>query len=134
MRERQRRYNASYQQPDRQLEPRRRPRELLLGALLLAALLLHPAIVEGIPWDASQVPVIEDLRKAMTVSGQVVAFKGWNAGDDCTTAQVLTCDGQGMVTRIILFTTSGKYYGSIPSSIGTLLRLTSLHSAVIGKC
>ncbi|GJP38680.1 hypothetical protein CLOM_g23103 [Closterium sp. NIES-68] len=129
MRGRQRRYSASCQQPEslsRQLDPRRRPQKLLLGAaLLLAALLLHPAIVEGIPWDASQVPVIEDLRKAMTVSGQVVAFKGWNAGDDCTTAQVLTCDGQGMVTSINLIYNTARYYGSIPPSIGTLLQLTS---------
>ncbi|GJP55279.1 hypothetical protein CLOM_g14259 [Closterium sp. NIES-68] len=126
MRERQRCRSSSRQQREhcRQLQPRRLPRELLLGALLLAALLLHSGIVNGLHWKYTQVRAIEDLRLAMNTGGQTFNPLGWNAKDDCRMAQVLRCDTQGMVTSMNL-AGAGKL-GSIPSSIGALSRLTSV--------
>ncbi|GJP56015.1 hypothetical protein CLOM_g15065 [Closterium sp. NIES-68] len=137
MRQRQRRYSTSDQQREyssRQLEPCGIPRKVLLGPLLLAALLLHSGIVHGIVWDQKQAAVLWDLQGALTsVTGEKSSYTGWNAGDTCTTAQKLRCDGQGMVISIDL---SGESkLGSLPSSIGALVRLTSLvlQGNIIGK-
>ncbi|GJP33005.1 hypothetical protein CLOM_g17582 [Closterium sp. NIES-68] len=51
-------------------------------------------------------------------------FAGWVAGGSCSIAEHVSCDGQGMVTRMSL---NGEgLTGSIPSTIGSMVRLTYL--------
>ncbi|CAI5522479.1 unnamed protein product, partial [Closterium sp. Naga37s-1] len=51
-------------------------------------------------------------------------FDGWAVGGDCDNASTVTCDSQGMITKISI--SDERLKGSIPASISNLQSLEYL--------
>ncbi|GJP80179.1 hypothetical protein CLOP_g10400, partial [Closterium sp. NIES-67] len=83
----------------------------------------HAACVTstGTPWHASQLPFLKELRTSWKLDGRD-APRGWQAGDDCKTAEVLTCDDAGMITQLMVL--EDVVSGEIPESVGDLAKLS----------
>ncbi|GJP48856.1 hypothetical protein CLOM_g8134 [Closterium sp. NIES-68] len=90
---------------------------LQLGALLLTCLAVSR--VTCVPFADSQVQVLMDCQKVWNRT-----LRGWEVGGDCSNASNITCNAQGMITEMN-FQSSGLR-GSIPTTIGNLISLTSL--------
>ncbi|GJP85428.1 hypothetical protein CLOP_g15538 [Closterium sp. NIES-67] len=99
---------------------------LLLLTALLAAPLFPNLYVQAagpvVPIDALQGPVLAACSGAWGM-----APAGWSGGGDCSQAQGLTCDSNGMVVAIDLSNT--PLDGRIPQEIGSLTTLTLLNLA-----
>ncbi|GJP85100.1 hypothetical protein CLOP_g15196 [Closterium sp. NIES-67] len=73
----------------------------------------------AVPPTSPHMKLLLELQQAW---GQT--FYGWLPGGNCSYAEGVECDGQGMVTSMVL---SGQgLTGSIPSTIGSMVSLTGL--------
>ncbi|CAI7758865.1 unnamed protein product [Closterium sp. NIES-53] len=92
-------------------------------ALVMAALLSHSvawiAVARGQTIAQSQVPGLLDCQAAWGVT-----FNQWQEGGDCSQADGLTCDSNGMITSMVL--DDMGLSGSLPTSLGSFINLSYL--------
>ncbi|CAI7774098.1 unnamed protein product [Closterium sp. NIES-54] len=99
-------------------------RALALAWCLAVLQLATPvALVNAQPLQASQVQFLRDCQTAWSE-----ALPGWGgAHPDCSSAQGITCDSNGMILKMNLPELSLS--GSIPDSISSLRELSLLRTA-----
>ncbi|CAI5461908.1 unnamed protein product [Closterium sp. Yama58-4] len=94
-------------------------RGLLALVAAIACFCCLPRTSLAQPIAESQGEVLQELQTSWSLN-----FGGWQAGSDCTQAQGLTCDSDGMITSM-RFNTSLVVYFPLPS-VTRLSRLTQL--------
>ncbi|GJP70687.1 hypothetical protein CLOP_g1599, partial [Closterium sp. NIES-67] len=96
---------------------------LPLVTLLVAALLSHfgglVPVAKGQTIAQSQVPGLLDCQATWGVT-----FNQWKEGGDCSQADGITCDNNGMVTSMVLDNTGLS--GLLPASMGSFINLSYL--------